>query len=512
MKCDRKAWKFVENCEYRLFQRPDDAIYRGFDKQTEYDFSIDGHFISNFQPLDKEDVKLITRDVVRLYQYTEPMRNTLLDFVKPTDNFKYCVSSSCPRLIANPAYKPDESATKQPAKKLSAFMRYHKTKEGEIPQFLPSNNVRYLQRRPDMLTPMETYLTYQSIRLFRKLKSNDPVHVPVDAVLSGRRNNPPQVTKTGMKLRPLSVFAPLHYFEYPELMMEYITSMTGASPSMTSAGSEGALTKGPFNSLPAVVDLNNSLLGMILCGYRGFVSSANYCGPKYKIAHDISLLIPEVWSRMRPFEQDPLFLIENGYLEKCPDVEYKGKTLDGSRLGYRITDKFCTHFLGDVFAIPKSVMPEDFLKPELQNSEVYADSYDFITSSDREITKVYIEDKTVEGAIPPLKALIYIMATGSYNGMTRTSKEFREMFTYENVVNSEWYKERLVMRQKVELKHLRKELDYLKKFKEEKPSMLVKKVNKNIDEVEKEIKYVASDDYINDIFGSLGTDTYCYNN
>ena len=29
------AVKFVKNCEYRLFQRPDDAIHRGYDKQTE---------------------------------------------------------------------------------------------------------------------------------------------------------------------------------------------------------------------------------------------------------------------------------------------------------------------------------------------------------------------------------------------------------------------------------------------------------------------------------------------
>ena len=31
--------KFVKNCEQRLFQRPDDAIHRGYDKQTEADFA-----------------------------------------------------------------------------------------------------------------------------------------------------------------------------------------------------------------------------------------------------------------------------------------------------------------------------------------------------------------------------------------------------------------------------------------------------------------------------------------
>ena len=35
----KESAKFVHNCEYRLFQRPDDAIHRGFDKQTEKDLS-----------------------------------------------------------------------------------------------------------------------------------------------------------------------------------------------------------------------------------------------------------------------------------------------------------------------------------------------------------------------------------------------------------------------------------------------------------------------------------------
>ena len=28
------SYKFVLNCEYRLFQRPDEAIHRGFDKDA----------------------------------------------------------------------------------------------------------------------------------------------------------------------------------------------------------------------------------------------------------------------------------------------------------------------------------------------------------------------------------------------------------------------------------------------------------------------------------------------
>ena len=42
--------KFLKNCETRLFQRPDDAIHRGYDKQTESDFARLDNFFSNYEP------------------------------------------------------------------------------------------------------------------------------------------------------------------------------------------------------------------------------------------------------------------------------------------------------------------------------------------------------------------------------------------------------------------------------------------------------------------------------
>ena len=106
---------------------------------------------------------------------------------------------------------------------------------------------------------------------------------------------------------------------------------------------EGALTKGPFNAIAATADLNNALVSMILCGYGGFSSAAGYIGSNYKVDHDISLLIPEVWCRMTPEERDPQQLIHNGELEKLKDIELDNsqgnQTVLASRLGYRITSK-----------------------------------------------------------------------------------------------------------------------------------------------------------------------------
>ncbi len=89
--------------------------------------------------------------------------------------------------------------------------------------------------------------------------------------------------------------------------MDFVCSLTGKSPSTTGAGSEGALTKGPFNALVPTTDLNNALLGFILTGYAGFTTAAGYIGHKYKVDHDISLMMPELWSRLSPEERDPEF-------------------------------------------------------------------------------------------------------------------------------------------------------------------------------------------------------------
>ena len=53
---DRRAdarFKLVENCEFRLFQRPDDAIHRGFDTQTERDMADPGHLPVQLRAADR---------------------------------------------------------------------------------------------------------------------------------------------------------------------------------------------------------------------------------------------------------------------------------------------------------------------------------------------------------------------------------------------------------------------------------------------------------------------------
>jgi hypothetical protein len=240
--------------------------------------------------------------------------------------------------------------------------------------------------------------------------------------------------------------------------------MTGKSPSTTGAGSEGALTKGPFNALPAIIDLNAALVSQILVDQPVFVSAAGYVGPHCRTDHDVSLLVPEVWSRMSAAERDPAFLIGNGYLEKCADFEHEGKKILASRLGYRITAKFGRTFFGRVFTHPHSIFTDEMLKPELQGVEIFVDGMDNICATHERVAQSYFADGTIALACPPLKALLHIMAKGSFEGHGLDAPEVRSLFTREQLLASEWYAARLKSKQEAEIALWQRHVQTLEAF------------------------------------------------
>jgi len=404
--------KFVTNCESLLFQRPDDAIVRGYDKQTESDMSDPQAdlFISNFEPLTPDDARAMTADAPGLSRFTQPMQD----------------------LVARAAALPE---AEDPAEETY----WVSTADPRLVNGTPTKNPRYLQVRPDIANPKDVTLADLTNHLFRDVPLDMPLRHSVDVVAAGRRNNPPE---DGVP--PLCAYNPLHYMELPELFMEFISSMTGKSPPTTGAGSEGALTKSPFNALPAIYDLNAALLSYALSGYDGWLSSAGCIGPKVQVAHDISLLIPEIFSRMSTEERDAGSLIKDGYLERIEDFEYEGRTVQASRLGYRMNQAFASTFFGRIFLHPDVVFTEEMLRPELQDEAVFADSVDIIVTTHKVVAEHYRADGSIEWAVPPLRALLEIMIDGtSREGWDLTSPEFRALFERENILRSSWYAARL---------------------------------------------------------------------
>lgn len=463
--------KFVENCEYRLYQRPDDAIEPGYDHEAEWEMTWPDTFICNYKPLTKEDVQNLVNDSIHFSKYTPVMQEFLLQFLKNPKAPKYVVCPSQQRVMPSGKF---------------------------------SSNMRYLQDRKDITDQRTMHLARMGMRLARGITDKDPVYFAADIVVSGRRNNGPE---EGVK--PLSVHNPLHYFELPELLMEFASNMTGKSPSTTGAGLEGVMTKGPFNALSQIIDLNNAFLSFVVSRYPGFISSAGTIGPSIKVGHDISYIIPELLGRMKIEERDPQFLIENGYLEKCRDFEYNGKIVEAGRLGYRINRKFVTTFFGRILTAPETVFPEEMLRPEKQSMEIFAESMENIVDAHRRAALRFFEDETIEYACLPMKALLYIMAYGDYEGLTLQDPEFRQLFDRETILKSDWYQERLVVCQKIHVCHLHRCLRQMKKFAAQRANTEYVhdlRIRRRIKECYERIQYMSSDRYLRDLQGTIGAD------
>jgi len=406
--------------------------------------------------------------VATFQNYTEPMRNLLREVYEEGDC--YVVSSAWPRVI-----------------------------DGEF-----SKNPRYLQLRPDLQYPFHRHVAEMGTRLHRRVPMDETICNPVNAVLSGRRNNPGEEG-----IRPLAVFNPIHYQELPELFMDFICSLTGKSPSTTGAGSEGALTKGPFNALRTTADLNNALVSFILTDYAGFSSAAGYVGPKRRVDHDISLLVPEIWARLKEHERDPKNMIQHGHLEALEDFEYEGKRVLASRLGYSITDRFVADFMGKIFDNPSAVFDEAMLKPETQSIEEFVDGISNIVEAQQRVAQLYIDDGSVEDACPPLQALIHIMATGEYQGMNAHSDEFRDMFTRESLLKSDWYRERLEIKQQRDVSLWERHIAYLEAFLQKDSHADVAEqmgIAERLEEARQKLEKVRSEEYLQSLVGTIGAD------
>ena len=460
--------KLVSNCEYRLFQRPDDAIIPGYDKQTEANMSRPGNFMANYEPLDHDKLSDVVEDVMTFSKFTDPMRHLLDEAYQ--QRTPYVASSAHPRLV-----------------------------DGK-----PSKNPRYLETRVDLIKPLRKYVAEMGARLHRKIPLNEPLCHPVDAVLTGRRNNPPDGP-----IRSLAVYNPIHYQELPELFMDFVCSLTGKSPSTTGAGSEGALTKGPFNALRPTADLNNALVSFILTGYPGFSSSAGFIGPNVRIDHDVSLLIPEIWARLKPIERQPEYLIKHGYLECLNDFEHNGSIVLASRLGYRITSHFVHGLMGKIFDNPFAVFTGEILQPEQQNLDVFVDGINNIVETQQRVAQQYIDDGSIEDACPPLYALLHIMANGHYQGMDAHHPEIRAMFTRDYLLKSDWYRERLMLKQQRDVNLWQRHVDYLStRLQDNSHSSRIADMNlqQQLEKAKKKLNELKNSEYLESLVGTLGAD------
>jgi hypothetical protein len=113
-----------------------------------------------------------------------------------------------------------------------------------------------------------------------------------------------------------------------------------------------------------------------------------------------------------------------------------------------MTERMATKYFGRIFLHPDVVFTPEMLRPELQDPAVFAESISTIAMTHERVARAYVKDGTISLAVPPLRALLEIMADGSTaEGWQLESPEFRSMFTRESVLAAPWYAERLAAKQ-----------------------------------------------------------------
>jgi len=141
--------------------------------------------------------------------------------------------------------------------------------------------------------------------------------------------------------------------------------------------------------------------------------------------------------------------------------------------------------------------------------EAFVEGIKHIIESQKKVASVYFEDGSIESAIPPIKALIHIMAYDNYEGKDINDPEIRKLFSKEYVIKSDWYKDRLQRKQNRDVAHCKKIISYLESF------MLVKEninlaetlnIESRLVKCKANLKEAKSKNYLKFLEGTIGLD------
>ena len=196
------------------------------------------------------------------------------------------------------------------------------------------------------------------------------------------------------------------------------------------------------------------------------------------------------------------------------DFTYQGKQISASRLGYRITKRFVHAYMGKIFDNPNVVFDEALLKPETQDLDAYADGICNIVEAQQRVAREYISDGSVENACPPLKAILYIMAEGHYDAKDINHPDIRGMFRAEYLLNSDWYKQRLITKQMRDIQLWQRHADYFDALMQADSTVdntEQHELQRKRSEIKNQLDYLHSDEYLQSLQGSIGADWIDHN-
>jgi hypothetical protein len=138
---------------------------------------------------------------------------------------------------------------------------------------------------------------------------------------------------------------------------------------------------------------------------------------------------------------------------------------------------------------------------------VFADGVDGIVAAQQEVARDYFTDGSIEGACPPLKALLHIMAFGSYEGLNLDDAALRTLFTRESVLESAWYKNRLSTKQARDISLWQRHVGSLERFRAEGARQYLD-VSDRLAAARLELERVSSAAYVEELVGTIGADPF----
>jgi hypothetical protein len=132
-----------------------------------------------------------------------------------------------------------------------------------------------------------------------------------------------------------------------------------------------------------------------------------------------------------------------------------------------------------------------------------------IVEAQQRMAEAYFTDGTIEDACPPLKALLHIMAHGHYEGKDANHPEVRALFTREALLASDWYHERLAIKQQRDIalweRHVRSLTEFLARAGHRDEAERLG-IPVRLDHARAELERVSARDYLTALAGTIGAD------
>ena len=179
-----------------------------------------------------------------------------------------------------------------------------------------------------------------------------------------------------------------------------------------------------------------------------------------------------------------------------------------SRLGYRITSLFVDRFLGRIFEMPAAVFPEELLKPEMQDEAAFVQGVEAIVDAQRTVALNYFEDGSIDAACPPIRALLHIMAYG-VGGERHRASGGTAMFTRESLLASDWYQERLRVKQRKDIAMWQRRVAAIEAFRREGLPAININIAKQLSIARDQLTRASSPGYLEELRGCIGADPAC---